>query len=487
MNINQWSLRSRLTIGIVMLSAIGYAAIFYGTSNALKGYLIGQIDTELSSVVGGTAMRLDRGAVIQQDDDDYPERHRERGQNASSAPQPLQRIPTTLSVTLLDQDGVIKGELGGDLTTSQVSDYLKGFDNDDAEESDGEPFTLKAKGPDFRAIAVVLPSTGNTVVVAQSLETVEKTAHQLMMLFMLVGLLVLILIGVAARRVIQIAMRPLEDVEKTAQQIASGDLSARLPDAKPTTEVGRLVSSLNTMLSRIEESFAARTESEGRLRRFVADASHELRTPLTAIRGFAELHRQGAVAGEEETKELVARIERESMRMAALVEDLLVLARMDQGPKMQVVPVNLSELVTDAVESARAAGPGHQISLDAGNEIYALGDSNRIHQVVANLLANARVHTPVGTQIKVSVVQTDKEVQVVISDNGPGLSEENREKIFERFYRVDPSRQRSGAEGSGLGLSIVDAVMRSHGGHVSVDSKLGEGSTFTLHFPLHAE
>ena len=485
MNINQWSLRSRLTIGIVLLSAIGFAASFYGTSAALKGYLISQIDNELSSVVGGTAMRLDRGAVIQQNTDEFEENesHHRRGV-AATTPQPLQRIPTTLSVTLFGSDGSIKGELGGDLTASQITDYLGTFTRTRAEKTDSQPFTVSAKGPDFRAVAVVLPTTGDTVVVAQSLEAVEKTAHQLMFLFALIGLIVLMLIALAARYVIRIGMRPLEDVEKTAEKIASGDLSARLPDAKPSTEVGRLVTSLNAMLSRIEESFAARTESEGRLRRFVADASHELRTPLTAIRGFAELHRQGAVTGEAETKELVARIERESMRMSALVEDLLVLARMDQGPKMEIKPVNLSELVTDAVESARAAGPGHPITLDAGSEIYALGDNNRIHQVVANLLANARVHTPVGTQIKVSITQSEKEVAISVSDNGPGLSDVDREKIFERFYRVDPSRQRTGEEGSGLGLSIVDAVMRSHGGHVSVDSKLGEGTTFTLHFPL---
>ena len=488
MNINQWSLRSRLTIGIVLLSAIGFAASFYGTSAALKGFLIGQIDNELSSVVGGTAMRLDRGAVIQQNNDEFePGEGRHRKAAASAAPQPLQRIPTTLSVTLLGADGSVKGELGGDLTTSQITDYLGKFTNAKAVATESKPFSIKADGPDFRAIAVVLPTTGDTVVVAQSLEPVEKTAHQLLFLFGLIGLIVLLLIAVASRYVIRIGMRPLENVEKTAEKIASGDLSARLPDAKPSTEVGRLVGSLNAMLSRIEESFAARTESESRLRRFVADASHELRTPLTAIRGFAELHRQGAVTGEADTKELVARIERESMRMSALVEDLLVLARMDQGPKMEIKPVNLSELVSDAVESARAAGPDHPITLDAGNEIYALGDANRIHQVVANLLANARVHTPVGTQINVSIKQSEKEVQVAVSDNGPGLSDENREKIFERFFRVDPSRQRTGAEGSGLGLSIVDAVMRSHGGHVSVDSKLGEGSTFTLHFPLTSE
>ena len=485
MNLNQWSLRSRLTIGIVLLSAIGFAVTFYGTTNALNSYLVGQIDNELNSVVGGTAMRLDRGAVIQQNEDEIEEHRQRRG--VAAAPQPLQRIPTTLSVTLLSSDGAIKGELGGDLTSSQISDYLKAFDNAAAVETEGEPFTIKAKGPDFRAIAVVLPTTGDTVVVAQSLQAVERTKHQLLVLFLFVGLIALLMIAIAARYVIQIGMRPLENVEKTAEQIASGDLSARLPDAKPNTEVGRLVSSLNTMLARIEESFAARTESEGRLRRFVADASHELRTPLTAIRGFAELHRQGAVTGESDTKELVARIERESVRMSSLVEDLLILARMDQGPKMEIKPVNLSEVVTDVVESARAAGPGHPITLDAGSEIYALGDANRIHQVVANLLANARVHTPVGTQITVEVIHLDKEVQVVVADNGPGLSEANREKIFERFYRVDPSRQRTGTEGSGLGLSIVDAVMRSHSGHVSVDSKLGEGSTFTLHFPLQSE
>jgi two-component system, OmpR family, sensor kinase len=485
MNINQWSLRSRLTIGIVLLSAIGFAASFYGTSAALKGYLIGQIDNELNSVVGGTAMRLDRGAVIQKNNDEI-EQGEERHQKgaATATPQPLQRIPTTLSVTLLGADGSVKGELGGDLTTTQITDHLGTFTNAKAVATESKPFTIKADGPDFRAIAVILPRTGDTVLVAQSLDAVEKTAHQLAFLFGFIGLIVLLLIAIASRYVIRIGMRPLENVERTAEKIAAGDLSARLPDAKPTTEVGRLVNSLNTMLSRIEESFAARTESEGRLRRFVADASHELRTPLTAIRGFAELHRQGAVTGETETKELVARIERESMRMSALVEDLLVLARMDQGPKMEIKPVNLSELVTDAVQSARAAGPGHPITLDAGQEIYALGDANRIYQVVANLLANARVHTPVGTQISVAIKQSEKEVQVAVSDNGPGLSDENREKIFERFFRVDPSRQRTGAEGSGLGLSIVDAVMRSHGGHVSVDSKLGEGSTFTLHFPL---
>jgi two-component system OmpR family sensor kinase len=242
------------------------------------------------------------------------------------------------------------------------------------------------------------------------------------------------------------------------------------------------------MLGRIEESFTVRVESESKLRRFVADASHELRTPLTAIRGFAELHRQGAVIGEEKTKELINRIERESIRMSTLVEDLLLLARLDQSRELANDPVDLNTLITEVIASARAAGPNHPIELRMGSEeIFVLGDSQRIHQVLANLLANARTHTPVGTKITISASQGINETTVEVSDNGPGLSIPDQERIFERFYRADPARVRNTNstntnEGSGLGLSIVDAVMKAHGGYVSVKSELGQGSTFTLHF-----
>ena len=446
--------------------------------------MVTQVDGQLKSVIGGASIRLNRGGGLLDPDRASGSESSEQNKKTAVAPRPLQRIPSTLSMTLIAQDGTVKGALGGDLGAVAVTDFLNGFTRDNALATHFKPFEIKSKDADFRAIAGILPTTGDTLVVAQEMDSVNKTTHQLDALFLFIGLIVLLLIGIASRYVIRIGMRPLEDVEKTAEKIASGDLSARLPDAKPSTEVGRLVNSLNAMLARIEESFAARTASEGRLRRFVADASHELRTPLAAIRGFAELHRQGAITGTEETKELVARIERESMRMSALVEDLLTLARMDSAPKMEIKPVNISELVTDSVESARAAGPGHPITVDAGEEIYALGDANRIYQVIANLLANARVHTPVGTKIDVKVSQSETETLISVSDNGPGLSDVDRERIFERFYRVDPSRVRNGQEGTGLGLSIVDAVMRAHSGHVSVDSKLGVGTTFTLHFPL---
>jgi two-component system OmpR family sensor kinase len=277
-------------------------------------------------------------------------------------------------------------------------------------------------------------------------------------------------------------MKPLAKIEATAEKIAAGDLSARLENFEPDTEVGRLSTSLNQMLSRIEESFAARTESESKLRRFVADASHELRTPLTSIRGFAELHRQGAVPEGEKTKELISRIEKESMRMGSLVEDLLLLARMDQSREIVMEDVDLSTLVKEAVSSAQAAGAAHPITVDIAHAVHTQGDADKIYQVVTNLLANARAHTPAGTAIHVATYSDEKGTYVTVADNGPGLTAEDQQHIFERFYRVDSSRQRNSSDGSGLGLSIVDEVMKAHGGEVSVASEPGNGATFTLHF-----
>ena len=315
----------------------------------------------------------------------------------------------------------------------------------------------------------------------------KRQLKELASLFLFISLIVLLLIGALARAFIRISLKPLSEVESTAAAIASGDLSARLPEARPTTEVGKLTTSLNRMLGRIEESFAVRVESESKLRRFVADASHELRTPLTAIRGFAELHRQGAVSGEEKTKELIGRIEKESIRMGSLVEDLLLLARMDQSRELSQEPVDLEHLIHEVVASARAAGPDHPISVEIPDgDNFVLGDSIRIHQAVANLLANARTHTPSGTPIAVSVEQLESEVAITVADKGPGLSQADQEKIFERFYRADSSRARTKGEGSGLGLSIVDAVMKAHGGSVTVTSELGQGAAFTLHFPIAA-
>jgi two-component system OmpR family sensor kinase len=468
------------------LTATGFVISGVVAQHALRSYLLQQVDTELLSLSGSSLPRVAE-AGIARDQDDYfghDAAHPHATQNPGGRT-PLQRIPTSTSVTLLDATGAVTGALGGDLNAAPVTDYLAGITPAKAASFKGEAFTIDAKGNDFRAVALVLPNGQGTVVAAQSLNELDRTVGKLGFFFLLIGLLLITLIAIASRIVIKLGMRPLEDVEVTAEQIAAGDLSARMPDANPHTEVGRLVTSLNSMLTRIESAFDARTESENKLRRFVADASHELRTPLTAIRGFSELYRQGAVSGEEPTRDLLGRIEGESKRMGSLVEDLLLLARLDQAREMEFKPVNLNELVESAVVSARAAGPEHPVTFSApSDEFFALGDEPRIHQVVANLLANARAHTPAGTKIDVSLLRDSDGIRISVADNGPGLSAEDQKKIFERFYRADSSRVRVDGEGSGLGLSIVDAVMAAHGGTVTVQSELGKGATFTLFFPL---
>lgn len=471
----KWTLRNRLVAGVLVLSAIGFIGAGFGSQALLKNYLLKQVDDQLLSVVGGTADRLDRAGIEKEHNDDEETR-------ATTATTPLNRIPTSISVTVLDPFGNLVGGIGGDLNSNQITDYVKGLLPGQVAAFGSKPFTLEAPGADFRIATTVLPSSLGSVIVAQSLEDFDNTTHRISVVFLIFGGIVLLFIAIASRQVIKIGMKPLEKMEATAEQIAAGDLSARLENFEPDTEVGRLSTSLNVMLSRIEESFAARTASEEKLRRFVADASHELRTPLTAIRGFAELHRQGAVPAGEPTKELVARIEKESMRMGYLVEDLLMLARLDQSRELVMADVDLSTLVKEAVTSAQASSPEHTITTNVSDNIHTHGDADKIYQVITNLLANARAHTPAGTKIEVTAHSDKDGAYVSVIDNGPGLSLEDQERIFERFYRVDPSRQRNSKEGSGLGLSIVDAVMRAHGGAVSVKSELGQGATFTLHF-----
>ena len=293
--------------------------------------------------------------------------------------------------------------------------------------------------------------------------------------------------------VVRRSLRPLEEVESTAAAIAAGDLSRRVPESDARTEVGRLSGAFNAMVDQIETAFRAREASESaartsedRMRRFVADASHELRTPLTSIRGFAELYRQGAVRETAELDRMMRRVEDEASRMGLLVEDLLLLARLDQQRPLRQEPVDLLEVVSDAAHDARVLAPDRQIDLDvSGDEApVVLGDDARLRQVVTNLVSNALTHTPAGTPVALTL-QTGRRpagdrghghgrgwVRVGVHDQGPGLSDEDRERVFERFYRADTSRTRA-AGGSGLGLSIVAALVAAHGGVVTVESEPG--------------
>ena len=471
-----WSLRNRLILAAVFLASLAIIASDFAANTALRSYLISQVDNQLFSISSGSLERLDRAGIA-------PQSEFEESRSPFRVLQPIRGVPTSTSLTLLDREGNLIGQVGGELAGQNFG--VTGLKVSQVEKYENKPFTIEGEGrnPDVRALALVLPTGMGSVVAANSLEEVDKTLSQLRFLFFFLGLIAILLTALVSRWIIAISLRPLDKVEETAEAIAAGDLSARLPAAKPDTEVGRLTTSLNMMLSRIEQSFSVKVESENKLRRFVADASHELRTPLTAIRGFAELHRQGAVSGEEKTKELISRIEGESIRMSSLVEDLLLLARLDQARELDFEPVDLNTLIVEVVASAKAAGPNHPIELNLPQEeLFVLGDSRRIHQVVANLLANARTHTPLGTKINVTARQTLAEVIIEVADNGPGLSKSDQERIFERFFRADPARVRNSGEGSGLGLSIVDAVMKAHGGYVSVKSELDKGATFTLHF-----
>jgi len=462
-----------LTVSVLVLSALGIGIADFAAHTALKSYLIGRLDDQLNDVAGGSFLRLDRAGI---DPDD--EAGDIRGE-------PLRKVPSAISVTLLDPSGSIIGRLGGELNTERVERVVAGITPALVAKKKGKPFTIIKDRAHFRVLARLLPSGAGSAVAALSLEDVERTLGRLQILFLFIGLLVLLLVGVVSRVAIRLSMKPLTAVEGTAEAIANGDLSARLPDAKPNSEVGRLTASLNRMLGRIEESFAVQRSSEEKLRRFVADASHELRTPLTAIRGFAELHRQGAITGEEKTRELVGRIENESKRMSALVEDLLTLARLDQARPLAHEAVDLQKVTDDVVEAVKAGNPQANISLQAPNdEMFIIGDSVKIYQAVLNLAVNAAIHTPAGTPISISLLQGDESVQIKVSDLGPGLTPEQQTRVFERFYRVDQSRTRTGAEGSGLGLSIVQAIMDAHDGSVDIESELGRGTTFTLTFPL---
>ena len=491
---SQWSLRNRLLLATVMVAAFGIGGSDFAANAELRGFLIRQVDSQLSSVAGGTVSRLVRAGIAPNTDDSMMTTEGSPSSTVqSTAPEfhpvtPLRGVPTATAVTLLDPTGVILGQLGGDISNEGSQATFTGMTLAEVARTKGKAFTVNTEHPhaSTRAIAFVLPSNLGSVVISVSLNSVERTLHELSWLFLLISIAVLLLIGLISRWLITLSLKPLLEVEVIAAAIADGDLSARLPELQPSTEVGRLTQSLNTMLGRIEESFAQKNASESKLRRFVADASHELRTPLTAIRGFAELHRQGAVTGEVKVKELVGRIEKESIRMGSLVEDLLLLARMDEARPNALEPVDLTHLIEESVASARAAGPDHPITLEVPEDLYVLGDTKRIHQALGNLLANARTHTPSGTRISVIANSTEFETSIAVKDAGPGLSAQDQTRIFERFFRVDPSRARHAGEGSGLGLSIVDAVMRAHGGKVSVSSELGKGATFTLHFPINS-
>jgi two-component system OmpR family sensor kinase len=478
---NWWDgvpMRARLVGILVVLLVVALALTGLGTQVILKQYLAKQVDQNLSKAAVNPLI-------------DGP------GRNNRMPDDDTNQLPT--------QYVVFKALVGYQPYVSlpqavrdrpEVGPQLPSLTVDQAVDRSGLSTVSSIDGSQRWRLAIYPLTNTDTgevagyVIVGLSLNQADAAIDQLQLIFLGLGAVLILLCALLGWLAIRRAFVPLTEVEETAAAIAAGDLSRRVPEHPASTEVGRLTSSLNGMLGQIENAFRSREASEQRTRRFAADASHELRTPLASIRGFAELYRQGAVREPEDVARTMGRIEDESRRMGALVEDLLLLARLDEQRPARTDPVDLAVLAGDATHDARGLAPDRTVrlvGLDAGRgpePTVVIGDDNRLRQVVGNLVGNAARHTPAGTPIEVAVGHAAGLAVLEVRDHGPGLPAEHAVKVFERFYRVDASRARSQGGGSGLGLSIVTAVVTAHGGRVGVAPTPGGGATFRVELPL---
>jgi two-component system, OmpR family, sensor kinase len=450
------SLRARLLVGMAVVAAVlvGAAVLIARTTEA---DLVARVDDQLRSAQVGPLLRGPRGP---------------------------------------DDDGAVSslfvGEVRGDTLLTYATPNVTGNDPVPeipiarvatvAQDGHARLFTV---GSDtdvrFRVLAQPTRRSG-VVVLALPLSDVDAAVDRLVRVEALVTVAVLAVLGLVTWWVLRLGVQPVKRMTRTAVAIADGDLSQRVPDVVPGTEAGELGEALNTMLGRIEHAFAERGRSEARLRQFVADASHELRTPVTTIRGYAELYRTGGLRGEGELDAAMQRTEAEAVRMGSLVEDLLLLARLDQGRPLQREPVDLDVLARDAARDAAAVDPGHPVTAVAVGGVVVPGDADRLRQVVTNLVGNARVHTPPGTPVEVRTSRDGDRAVLEVADSGPGMPPHVAERAFERFYRADPARSRHHG-GTGLGLAIVQATVHAHGGTVSLRTAPGQGTTVRVELP----
>jgi two-component system OmpR family sensor kinase len=338
-----------------------------------------------------------------------------------------------------------------------------------------------ASGPPFRVLAQSLPG-GDILLVAQPESSLDSSLARLLVLEALITLAVLMAAAGLGRALVGVGLRPLNDVERTAAAISAGDLDERIPVENPASEVGRVASALNAMLEQIHATVTQLSASENRLRRFVADASHELRTPIAAISAYAQAFEQGAAQDLADLARVMSGIVRESERMTRLIEDLLLLARFDEPELLAPEPVELVGLAGEAIETSLAVGPAWPIRLEADRAVEILGDRSALRQVIDNLLANVRAHTPPGTKAAVRVREEGELAIIEVADDGPGLGSDPSAAIFDRFFRLDPSRTRT-TGGAGLGLAIVAAIATAHGGSVEVRAGHPRGAIFEVRLP----
>ncbi len=480
------SLRGRLLVGLVLLVAVGLTVAAIATRALLASFLLSRFDDQqaaASRLVAQTVFAADSGPGRAFFGGGPPRRSDVN-----------RLLPAGSYAAAVSSDGQVVEQFSYDSTDAWVPVTGGQVPHLPADvTSRTKPFTVhSASGTDYRVRVepgvLVNPQTGTpyAFVWAMPLRDVDQTLGRLTLVEAAVAAVVLVGVGLVAWFAVGLGLRPLRKMEAAADEIAAGHLSRRVEHPDKRTEVGRLGSALNTMLGRIEEAFAARAASEERLRRFLADASHELRTPLTSIRGYAELFRRGAARRPDDLEKAMRRIEEEASRMGVLVDELLLLARLDQGREPAREPVLLAELVADACDDLRTAAPDRAVSVDADADVVVNGDEMQLRQVIGNLLTNARVHTPPGTPVDVRLTSAGGVAVLEVTDHGPGLPAQDVEHVFDRFYRADQSRARDHG-GAGLGLSIVAAVVQAHGGRVGVSNAPAAGARFRVELPLLGE
>jgi two-component system, OmpR family, sensor kinase len=491
------SLRARVLVSVLVLAAAGLVALAAVTYAEQSSFLQGRIDQEVRGAGPALSRALDNAGY-------RPSEGAATGTSAGEAQEPAPAanflkggpgnpggpgaggpgaapmLPPGTYGQRRDAAGKVLGHV--QFTYGQTALAVPEIP---AKVPIGRLFTVGSVGSSglrYRAEVVRDPADSGLTVVALPLREVEQTLNRLLLVEALVIGGVLIALGLSAFFVVRLGLRPLDRMEVTAGEIAAGQLSRRVSPASPRTEVGRLGLALNAMLDRLEQAFAARTASEERLRRFLADASHELRTPLASIRGYAELFRMGATGDRAGTEMAMRRIEEESERMGVLVEDLLTLARLDETPELRRAPVDLAVLAGDAVQDARATAPDRAIELHGSGPALVSGDPHQLRQVLANLTRNALVHTPSGTAVEVGVEQDERTVTISVRDHGPGLPADAAESLFERFWRAEAGRER-GKAGAGLGLAIAREVVETHHGRITAANAPGGGAVFAVTLP----
>ncbi|ONI79362.1 hypothetical protein ALI144C_26445 [Actinosynnema sp. ALI-1.44] len=477
-----WTLRTRLVVVLVLLGTVGLAVFGVASVLLIRESMIHRIDGQLKDLIA---------------------RPRGLGPPPPNTKRNSDNLPTDYVFVELHGDGeLVRGNtLGGPVLPTLTAGTIgqvgtEPFFADD--QQGGAPWRVlvRLRPPPLGAGPGAPPGI---VMLAQSMENTNTTVTRLIWIEAGVGVALLLAIAGGGFMLVRLGLRPLTKIERAADGIAGGDLDRRV-DSDTRTETGRLGGALNTMVGRLSSALRQREQSETRLRRFVADASHELRTPLTSIRGFAELHRRGGAPERDDVDRLMSRIEGEAIRMGLLVEDLLLLARLDQERALDLTELDIRTLVEDAVHDGRARDPDRQLVVESARRpIRVTADEHRMRQVITNLISNAMTHTPPDSAIHVRVglsgnrkdspvavagtLESRGRVVLEVSDEGPGIPPEAAPYVFDRFYRVDEARTRKRG-GTGLGLAITAAILEAHGGRVELRTAPGEGARFTVLLPL---